>query len=245
MAGAGDCTKTSAWGSHWDWSKDWSIDWGKDFDKEWKQNKNDASTMKDRVDDLEDNIRKASNCTTTSEQQAANQVSDGSAVTVNGTSSNCTFVGGASGTEAGASSAGTAASSGRKLAARSESSLQLSTALLAARSAAQCSPAATQWMMQQPLGDAWHDDDDDADKVAAWLSATSDMTAAAASEAESRVRSDQDNGGKDGEGSADAFAAEFADELLAGGARHLTQVTLPGFINFDVGCWYCYYGRGA
>jgi hypothetical protein len=27
MGGAGDCARTSAWGSHWDWTRDWSIDW--------------------------------------------------------------------------------------------------------------------------------------------------------------------------------------------------------------------------
>ncbi|WIA35755.1 hypothetical protein OEZ86_004151 [Tetradesmus obliquus] len=53
VSGAGDCTKTEAWGSNWNWTRDWSQDWGKDFDQEWKENKEAAAAMQPHIDAIE------------------------------------------------------------------------------------------------------------------------------------------------------------------------------------------------
>jgi len=313
----GDCTKTSAWGSNWDWTKDWSVDWGKDFDREWKENKNDADTMKERVEDLEDAIRKASNCTATSlqrasQQQQANEVSDGSLATTDGrNSTNCTLpepgskdpglppASGALNTESGgrrlASRMGGgpkdtghdryqgSSSSSRRSDSVSMGSLSVSAAWLAAQQAAQCSRAATELMLQP-----W-ERTEGTDSTPAWVrqsepasgepsksltlsqhtkylvspaggidraqrpnAASADVKGAGesvwvASEAgtEQQLESDAEEEEEEEEEQEEEKDEEEEEEAgLSGGQRQLTQVTIPGFIGFDVGCWYCYYGKG-
>jgi hypothetical protein len=291
MSGAGDCSKTGAWGSNWDWTKDWSIDWGKDFDKEWKDNKHDADSMKDRVEDLEDSIRKATNCTTEQQQQQqqqkqllGNQVSDGSVATLDGQgvpAEKCSAAG-VNATELGVGGGAAAlptVGGGRKLAGRvasnllpsssssststSTSSSPVAAAWLAARSAATCSRSATELLLQ-PLQ---YKRDQDVDDLPAWLMASTKqplpaaaaeagqlVSIAAAAEAGVAVEiyddSDQDLDDGDVREYSLNDSADLNDDFewtvdgSAGGRRHLLQVTIPGFINFDVGCWYCYYGKG-
>jgi hypothetical protein len=309
MSGAGDCTKTSAWGSNWDWTKDWSVDWGKDFDKEWKDNKNDADSMKDRVEDLEDAIRKAANCTAPEQQQSQGltQVSDGSAATIDGkVGSNCTMSA-VNGTELGlnATDGGAAAlpGGGRKLVSRtggalaplasgsSSSSNPIAAAWLAARSAAQCSRPATELMLQ-PLH--FTKDDSEPSLLPDWLpwnpsssssrrssdqlsdhaaataaAAAAKASIAAATAADSWTADDSyddlflsddysDGGMADGQQQWDQHGEEEEEGLLPedgsdwdeevlgiGASRRLSQITLGGYIGFDMGCWYCYYGKGG
>jgi hypothetical protein len=59
MSGAGDCTKTEAWGSNWNWTRDWSQSWGKDFDIEWNENQKAAEAMKPQVDAIEAAVKQA------------------------------------------------------------------------------------------------------------------------------------------------------------------------------------------
>lgn len=296
MSGAGDCTKTSAWGSNWDWTKDWSVDWGKDFDKEWKDNKNDADSMRERVETLEDAIRKASNCSADEQQQqqqqlavGANQVSDGSVATTTDSSragSNCSLAIGVNGTELAAAGAAAPAGGGaaalpiggRKLAGRvpvdllpgsssSSAASPVAAAWLAAESAATCSRSATELLLR-PLqylsmkastasaaaaveaavaaefaDSLWEQheenlqegvDEDDSEFFLEDGEDHSEDTGWAWSDPE-----DEQDG--EGEGGADDAAAAAG---AVGASRRLSQVSLPGFINFDVGCWYCYYGKG-
>lgn len=298
----GDCTKTSAWGNNWDWTKDWSIDWGKDFDKEWKENKNDADTMKERVEDLEGAIRKASNCTAASlqratQQQQTNEVSDGSLATTDGrNSTNCTLP------ESGrkdpglppASGALNTESGGRKLASRMGANLQgtdhghhqdsssssrndsvnmgslsISAAWLSAQKAAQCSRAATElllqpweraegtdntpaWVLQSDpgSGEPSSQHTTPAHAAAGAIGRASRPTAASADvkgageslwmagEAQTEQQLESDVGQQE------EAEGEEEEAGLSGPQRQLTQVTIPGFIGFDVGCWYCYYGKG-
>jgi hypothetical protein len=310
MSGAGDCTKTSAWGSNWDWAKDWSVDWGKDFDKEWKDNKNDADSMKDRVEDLEDAIRKAANCTAAEQQQSQGltQVSDGSAATIDAkVGSNCTMSA-VNGTELGlnATDGGAAAlptGGGRKLVSRtggtlaplvsgsSSSSNRVAAAWLAARSAAQCSRPATELMLQ-PLQFTQDDSEpsllpdwlpwnpssssssgssgqlsDQAAAAAAVAAAAAEVGIAAATVADSWTADDSydlflsddysdggfvegqqqwDQHGEEKEGLLPGDESDWDGDVTGNGAsRRLSQITLGGYIGFDMGCWYCYYGKGG
>lgn len=262
MSGAGDCTKTDAWGRNWDWSKDWSVEWGKDFDKEWKDNKNDADTMRNRVEDLEDAIRKAANCSSASGQplQSLTQVSDGSVATAEGNrTGNCTLPA-VNATDGATDGAAPLPTGGRKLAARDAataaadhfSSNPVTAAWAAAKLAAQSRCPATE-LLSRPLQYAGPEDDSG---VPPWLEAFSAQhgsqhrnraSAAAAARHAGSVQhvgasSGQVGAVADGQEVDLAFDGDF-DEA-AGGMRHLSQVSLPGFINFDVGCWYCYYGKG-
>lgn len=288
MSGAGDCVKTSAWGRNWDWGKDWSVDWGKDFDKEWKENKNDADAMKDRVEDLEEAIRRAANCSDAErvqpQLQQVNQVSDGSSATVDGAGNSSCSALLANQTEAsllsGDSAALLPAMGGRRLTGRmvpadvasltaasivddnnhssSSSSVRVNpvaAAWLAGRTAATCRQAATEWMLR-PLQficeeisnlPAFFDEDD----RRALRPTTSTPCAAShvegATPAVELVPLERTWSGMNSEGKADAWEAATALQTsseAAGSSRHLAQISIPGFIAFDVGCWYCYYGKG-
>jgi hypothetical protein len=253
MSGAGDCTKTEAWGRNWDWTRDWSVEWGKDFDKEWKDNKNDADAMRDRVEHLEDAIRKAANCSSASgqQQQSLTQVSDGSVATAEGNrTSNCTLA--AANATDGSADDGAAPlpTGGRKLTARDAapavhiSSSPVVAAWAAAKLAAQHRCPATE-LLTRPLQYAGPENDP---AVPDWLEALSAQhsSQAAAQQAGSAQHAGDGHGElgvlADGPDPDLEFDWEFGE--AAGGARHLSQVSLPGFINFDVGCWYCYYGKG-
>lgn len=202
------------------------------------------------------------------QQPVVNQVSDGSVATTDGRSggtANCSAV------AAGVNSADVAAAEGggsgaaalptngggRRLTERvgavvaSGTGSVVVSAWLAARDAATCRHAATELMLR-PL--QLMQEEDSSVVTPAWLSSSfslsSSMEVSEFGREDGQQFEEETGEGFEGfEGFDEDEDAEADAAMSAGGgvgaSRRLSQASLGGFIGFDVGCWYCYYGKGG